>query len=164
MSKKSYASLRQIAEKFRHDLIKKDFVLFFAYNGTGKTRLSMEFKELGKKNEGRDTLYWGKPNNGTQIISAILIVLIEASINQLYGFFPFTLTTNWTTYAIYFRFHSFNAQNNEKCMFWNYALNNAYYNCKLIELENLQWKLHFRWFTISDIFFSKRLNYVRITT
>lgn len=42
----------------------KDLILFFAHNGTGKTRLSMEFKEAGKEfdEEGnvkkRDTLYF----------------------------------------------------------------------------------------------------------
>jgi len=33
-------------------------VLIFAYNGTGKTRLSMSFKDEGKKEGGRDTLYF----------------------------------------------------------------------------------------------------------
>lgn len=32
----------------------KKFTLVFAYNGTGKTRLSTEFKELGKQIEGKD--------------------------------------------------------------------------------------------------------------
>jgi wobble nucleotide-excising tRNase len=38
----------------------QDFVLLYAYNGTGKTRLSMEFKDAGKrKNKGNpDTLYF----------------------------------------------------------------------------------------------------------
>lgn len=35
-----------------------DFVLLFAHNGVGKTRLSMEFKQLGKTNGKRDTLYF----------------------------------------------------------------------------------------------------------
>lgn len=33
-------------------------VLLFAYNGTGKTRLSMEFKDLRKDGESRNTLYF----------------------------------------------------------------------------------------------------------
>jgi AAA domain len=37
----------------------QDFVLLYAYNGTGKTRLSMAFKEAGKKKDiPRDTLYF----------------------------------------------------------------------------------------------------------
>lgn len=34
------------------------YILLFAYNGTGKTRLSMEFKKLGKNDDDRDTLYF----------------------------------------------------------------------------------------------------------
>ncbi|MEW8472058.1 MAG: AAA family ATPase [Candidatus Thiodiazotropha endolucinida] len=60
------ASLDELAEHLREGLEKK-YVLLFAYNGTGKTRLSMAFKELGKEtiedDEGvetttRDTLYF----------------------------------------------------------------------------------------------------------
>jgi wobble nucleotide-excising tRNase len=37
----------------------QDFVLLYAYNGTGKTRLSMAFKDVGKRNGLRgDTLYF----------------------------------------------------------------------------------------------------------
>jgi wobble nucleotide-excising tRNase len=36
----------------------KKYVLLYAYNGTGKTRLSMEFKEAGKVNGEPDTLYF----------------------------------------------------------------------------------------------------------
>lgn len=53
-----FESLYRLAQRFRDDLNNKDFVLFFAYNGTGKTRLSMEFKEQGKRDAERDTLYF----------------------------------------------------------------------------------------------------------
>lgn len=53
-----FESLYRLAQRFRDDLNSKDFVLFFAYNGTGKTRLSMEFKEQGKRDAERDTLYF----------------------------------------------------------------------------------------------------------
>jgi wobble nucleotide-excising tRNase len=64
-----FSNLADIATHFRKDLTgdnrpMKELVLFFAHNGTGKTRLSMEFKEAGKvyDNEGnvtlRDTLYF----------------------------------------------------------------------------------------------------------
>ncbi|WP_114972916.1 AAA family ATPase [Rhodoferax ferrireducens] len=71
-----FRSLESLARKFRKDLkgIQKrkktpqrkgttavagnDFVLVFAHNGVGKTRLSMEFKGLGKNEEKRDTLYF----------------------------------------------------------------------------------------------------------
>lgn len=58
-----FSNLREIALDFRKDLTgnhrpQKDLILFFAHNGTGKTRLSMEFKELGKVDGSRDTLYY----------------------------------------------------------------------------------------------------------
>lgn len=42
----------------RPRLAEKKYILLFAYNGTGKTRLSMEFKNLGKSGDARDTLYF----------------------------------------------------------------------------------------------------------
>ncbi len=36
----------------------RKFILLYAYNGTGKTRLSTEFKNLGKAGDDRDTLYF----------------------------------------------------------------------------------------------------------
>jgi len=64
-----FTNLADIATHFRKDLTGdhrplKELILFFAHNGTGKTRLSMEFKEAGKEyNEERvvtkrDTLYF----------------------------------------------------------------------------------------------------------
>lgn len=57
-----FTSLRNLATRLRDDLNggNQDFVLLYAYNGTGKTRLSMEFKDIGKrKNRGQtDTLYF----------------------------------------------------------------------------------------------------------
>ncbi|NUN99737.1 MAG: AAA family ATPase [Saprospiraceae bacterium] len=64
-----FTNLKAIATHFRKDLTGdhrplKELVLFFAHNGTGKTRLSMEFKEDGKVYDGegnvtsRDTLYF----------------------------------------------------------------------------------------------------------
>lgn len=61
----NYKSLRNVVTRIRDDLRQNDnggvdFVLLYAYNGTGKTRLSMEFKEAGKRKRGqdRDTLYF----------------------------------------------------------------------------------------------------------
>lgn len=60
-----YKNLRSVVSRLRDDLRDSgngghDFVLLFAYNATGKTRLSMEFKEVGKRKRGteRDTLYF----------------------------------------------------------------------------------------------------------
>lgn len=55
----TFKSLADIAVRFRSDLKDSDFVLLYAYNGTGKTRLSMEFKDRGKKGKKKgDTLYF----------------------------------------------------------------------------------------------------------
>jgi hypothetical protein len=58
----NYQSFRRLAQRLRHDLTgtSKDYVLLFAFNGTGKTRLSMEFKDEGKwkGNGAPDTLYF----------------------------------------------------------------------------------------------------------
>lgn len=56
------ASMNDLATHLRTELDEKKFVLLYAYNGTGKTRLSMAFKDIGKQGEGedamRDTLYF----------------------------------------------------------------------------------------------------------
>lgn len=56
----TYKTLKGLITRLRDDLNDKDFVLLYAYNGTGKTRLSMEFKEAGKRKRDieRDTLYF----------------------------------------------------------------------------------------------------------
>lgn len=65
----NFTTLEEVAQHFRKDLTgdhrpMKDLVLFFAHNGTGKTRLSMDFKQAGKEFDAegnvtnRDTLYF----------------------------------------------------------------------------------------------------------
>lgn len=53
-----FASLDELAAHLRQELESKKYVLLYAYNGTGKTRLSMSFKEAGKRDDSRDTLYF----------------------------------------------------------------------------------------------------------
>ncbi|MBL4941890.1 MAG: hypothetical protein JKY81_09525 [Colwellia sp.] len=55
-----FTSMQRLSQRLRDDLNSQDFILLYAYNGTGKTRLSMEFKEAGKREEdiARDTLYF----------------------------------------------------------------------------------------------------------
>lgn len=53
-----FGNLDEVASKLREDLNSKDFILLFAQNGTGKTRLSMAFKDAGKTATSRDTLYF----------------------------------------------------------------------------------------------------------
>ena len=65
----NFGALTEIAENFREKLTEegrkeKDLILIFAHNGIGKTRLSMEFKQIGKTFDedgnvtSRDTLYF----------------------------------------------------------------------------------------------------------
>lgn len=69
-STKRFTNLKRLARNIRDTLGTEDttdtknYYLLFAYNGTGKTRLSVEFKNLGKKRipgseeKTRDTLYY----------------------------------------------------------------------------------------------------------
>jgi hypothetical protein len=61
MSTTSLPNLNALAEQLRNELLNKKCILLYAYNGTGKTRLSTAFKDLGKDaadEEKRDTLYF----------------------------------------------------------------------------------------------------------
>lgn len=57
-----FADLAALGFHLRQQFENKKTILLYAYNGTGKTRLSMAFKEIGKQGEGedekRDTLYF----------------------------------------------------------------------------------------------------------
>ena len=51
-----YKTLPNLVTRLRDDLNNSDFVLLYAYNGTGKTRLSRAFKELiSPKLDGLDS-------------------------------------------------------------------------------------------------------------
>lgn len=53
-----FSNLKELAKNLRTKLKEKKIILLYAYNGVGKTRLSMEFKDLGKIGDERDTLYF----------------------------------------------------------------------------------------------------------
>ncbi|MFT6653270.1 MAG: wobble nucleotide-excising tRNase [Marinomonas primoryensis] len=53
-----FDSLEGLVSSLREKLEEKGYLLLFAYNGTGKTRLSMAFKEAGKTDDNADTLYF----------------------------------------------------------------------------------------------------------
>lgn len=57
---RTYKTMRNLVAHLRDDFVSggNDFLLLYAYNGTGKTRLSMAFKDHGKRGGGRDTLYF----------------------------------------------------------------------------------------------------------
>ena len=66
----TFSNIKDLVTRLRTDLLDDDnttnidYILLFAYNGTGKTRLSMAFKDIGKQREDlpennrRDTLYF----------------------------------------------------------------------------------------------------------
>ncbi|MBR8379002.1 AAA family ATPase [Burkholderia cenocepacia] len=54
----AFADLPALAVQLRQELESKKTILLYAYNGTGKTRLSMAFKDIGKQGDARDTLYF----------------------------------------------------------------------------------------------------------
>lgn len=60
----SFPDLSALAQHLRTELESKRCVLLYAYNGTGKTQLSIKFKDIGKKVNAagevvqRDTLYF----------------------------------------------------------------------------------------------------------
>ena len=54
----TFDKLEDVATHLREKLTEKKYILLFAYNGTGKTRLSMDFKNQCKSVEERDTLYF----------------------------------------------------------------------------------------------------------
>lgn len=59
-----FPSMKKLVQRLRDDLKGsseqpgQDFILLYAFNATGKTRLSMAFKDAGKKGDTRDTLYF----------------------------------------------------------------------------------------------------------
>ncbi len=54
----SCPSIEKLAQRLRSDVKDLDFILLYAYNGTGKTRLCMAFKDAGKRKGTVDTLYF----------------------------------------------------------------------------------------------------------
>ncbi len=58
---RTYQSLGTLVTRLRDDLNDADLVLLYAYNRTGKTRLSMEFKDAGKRKH-RTKNPTGKPD------------------------------------------------------------------------------------------------------
>jgi AAA domain len=120
----AFKSMKKLVQKLRDDLSGEDqnYILLYAYNGTGKTRLSMAFKEAGKKKEGeRDTLYFNaftedlftwdndldgdsnrvlKINSASQFFSGVQELEMENRIRpylQRYTKFDFSIDyENWT--------------------------------------------------------------------
>lgn len=58
MPVETFANLDVLVSHLRQGLETKKYILLYAYNGTGKTRLSTAFKNAGKQGDTRDTLYF----------------------------------------------------------------------------------------------------------
>ena len=120
MSAMPFADLNALAAHLRAELATKKFILIYAYNGTGKTRLSTTFKDLGKFNDEPDTLYFNaftedlffwdndleedcerklKINRNSRFITALWELEMETRIRPLldrYADFDFRIDTdNW---------------------------------------------------------------------
>lgn len=117
----TFAGLDELAMHLRQTLETKKYLLLFAYNGTGKTRLSTIFKNRGKQNDARDTLYFNaftedlftwdndlegdsernlKINSGSRFFSGIEELEMDNRIRPLlqrYADFDFRIdTSEWT--------------------------------------------------------------------
>jgi wobble nucleotide-excising tRNase len=123
-----FESLEQLVARLRDDFISghQDFVLLYAYNGTGKTRISMEFTNSGKaKNNGSpDTLYYNaftedlfswdndlegdterrlKINTSSQFFSGLKELALEESIQSYLGrYADFDFDIDYDTWTISF--------------------------------------------------------------
>lgn len=120
MTLPAFGNLMELAAHLRQELTNKKFVLLYAYNGTGKTRLSTTFKDLGKVNDEPDTLYFNaftedlfywdndleedrerkiKINRNSRFITALWELEMETRIRPFlgrYADFDFRIDTgNW---------------------------------------------------------------------
>ncbi len=120
MSRHSFTNLCELADFLRKDLARKRLILLFGHNGTGKTRLSTNFKDIAKATGEPDTLYFNaftedlfswdndlaedkerklKINKDSRFITALWELEMDTRIRphlSRYGDFDFTIdTTNW---------------------------------------------------------------------
>lgn len=125
-----YDSLEDISRYFRLLLNEKKCIVLFAYNGTGKTRLSVEFKSLGQHIEdatgekSADTLYFNaftedlfywdndlendtdrllKLNSNSRFFSGLKELEMESRIRPLlHRYADFDFTIDYESFAIGF--------------------------------------------------------------
>ncbi len=127
---RKFHSLKEIAEYFRKLLAIKKNIVVFAYNGTGKTRLSSEFKSLGQELDeetgikSADTLYYNAftedlfhwendlihdsersltMNSNSRFFSGLQGLAIETKIRELLSrYADFDFNIDYGTSKIYF--------------------------------------------------------------
>lgn len=128
--KKQLDSIKDIAGYLRMLLEEKKYIVLFAYNGTGKTRLSVEFKSLGQQiieetsEKTADTLYYNaftedlfywdndldndeerllKLNRNSRFFSGLKDLEMESRIRPLlHRYADFDFTINYESSAISF--------------------------------------------------------------
>jgi len=128
--KKQFDSIKDIARYFRMLLEEKKYIVLFAYNGTGKTRLSAEFKSLGQQiieetdEKTADTLYYNaftedlfywdndldndaerllKLNSNSRFFSGLKDLEMESRIRPLlHRYADFDFTINYESWEISF--------------------------------------------------------------
>ena len=128
--KKQFDSIKDIAGYFRMLLEEKKYIVLFAYNGTGKTRLSVEFKSLGQQiieetgEKTADTLYYNaftedlfywdndldndaerrlKLNSSSRFFSGLKDLEMESRIRPLlHRYADFDFTINYESWEISF--------------------------------------------------------------
>ena len=129
-NKQAFDTLQEIARYLRMLLEDKKYVLLFAYNGTGKTRLSAEFKTLGQTlneesgEKTADTLYYNaftedlfywdndlendaerflKLNSDSRFFSGLRDLEMESRIRTfLHRYVDFDFTIDYDEYKISF--------------------------------------------------------------
>ncbi len=127
---KQFDSLKDIAKYFRMLLDEKKYIVLFGYNGTGKTRLSVEFKSLGQELIGdsgektADTLYYNaftedlfywdndldndterllKLNSNSRFFSGLTELEMESRIRPLlHRYTDFDFSINYESSTIHF--------------------------------------------------------------
>ncbi len=122
-----FSTMQRLVTRLRDDVNNHDFVLLYAYNGTGKTRISMGFKDAGKrKNKGNpDTLYFNaftedlfswdndlnddserkfKINSDSKFFSGLKDLALEESIQGYLGrYADFDFDIDYDAWTISFR-------------------------------------------------------------
>ena len=83
----SFPGLPELAQQLRTELNSKKFVLLYAYNGTGKTRLSVAFKDLGKRREAAPFL---TETGDTIVTDGGEAILAESTVADTLYFNAFT--------------------------------------------------------------------------
>ncbi|WP_025769530.1 AAA family ATPase [Thioalkalivibrio sp. HK1] len=122
---KSYKTLSTLANRIRQEAQSRHCVLLFAYNRTGKTRLSMEFKDKSKRKGATDTLYfnaftedlftWNNDldgdtdrhltiNKGSTFFSGMKELALEPDISgYLSRYADFDFDIDYDEWAVFFR-------------------------------------------------------------